>query len=108
MANRHFGAQSAHTAEWAEPMAQPWVFPRSHGIASRASRAGLKQRIYGKLVDQLDLARVGELEGDVLRREIRLAVEQLCDREATLLSRAERERLVKEVLDETFGVDPRG
>ena len=33
----------------------------------------LKRRIHGKLVDKLDLARVGELEGDVLRREIRRA-----------------------------------
>ncbi|MHC4400364.1 MAG: CpaF family protein, partial [Planctomycetota bacterium] len=32
----------------------------------------LKQRIHVKLVDKLDLSRVGELEGDVLRREIRL------------------------------------
>ena len=58
----------------------------------------LKQRIHAKLVDKLDLARVGELEGDVLRREIRLVVEHLCDTEDTLLNRSERERLVGEVL----------
>jgi len=63
----------------------------------------LKQRIHSKLVDKLDLSRVGELEGDVLRREIRLVVEHLCDTEDTMLNRAERERLVDEVLDETFG-----
>jgi pilus assembly protein CpaF len=66
----------------------------------------LKQRIHGKLVDKLDLSRVGELEGDVLRREIRLVVEHLCDSEDTLLNRNERERLVSEVLDETFGLGP--
>ena len=66
----------------------------------------LKRRIHGKLVDKLDLARVGELEGDVLRREIRLVVEHLCDTEDTLLNRTERERLVEEVLDETFGLGP--
>ena len=37
----------------------------------------LKRKIHGKLVDKLDLTRVGELEGDVLRREIRLVVEHL-------------------------------
>ena len=36
----------------------------------------LKRRIHGKLVDKLDLNRVGELEGDTLRREIRLVVER--------------------------------
>jgi pilus assembly protein CpaF len=30
----------------------------------------LKQRIHNKLVDKLDLSRVGELEGETLRREI--------------------------------------
>src|SRR5882724_5340166 len=66
----------------------------------------LKRRIHTKLVDKLDLTRVGELEGDVLRREIRLVVEHLCDTEDTLLNRAERERLIEEVLDETFGLGP--
>ena len=66
----------------------------------------LKQRIHGKLVDKLDLSRVGELEGDTLRRDIRLVVEHLCDSEDTLLNRSERERLVNEVLDETFGLGP--
>ncbi len=66
----------------------------------------LKQRIHSKLVDKLDMSRVGELEGDTLRREIRLVVEHLCDTEGALLNRTERERLVDEVLDETFGLGP--
>ncbi|HUT10044.1 MAG TPA: CpaF family protein [Thermoguttaceae bacterium] len=66
----------------------------------------LKQRIHSKLVDKLDLTRVGELEGDKLRHEIRLVVEHLCDTQDTLLNRAERERLISEVLDETFGLGP--
>ena len=66
----------------------------------------LKRRIHSKLVDKLDMSRVGDLAGDVLRREIRLVVEHLCDTEDTLLNRNERERLVDEVLDETFGLGP--
>src|SRR5687767_1247726 len=66
----------------------------------------LKRRIHNKLVDKLDLNRVGELQGDVLRREIRLVVEHLCDTEETFLNRSERERLIEEVLDETFGLGP--
>ena len=42
----------------------------------------------------------------MLRREIRLVVEHLCDTEDTLLNRAERDRLIEEVLDETFGFGP--
>ena len=66
----------------------------------------LKRLIHGKLVDKLDLSRLGELEGDTLRREIRLVVEHLCDTENPLLNRSERERLIEEVLDETFGFGP--
>ena len=66
----------------------------------------LKRLIHSKLVDKLDLTKLGELEGDTLRREIRLVVEHLCDTENPLLNRAERERLIEEVLDETFGFGP--
>lgn len=66
----------------------------------------LKTLIHGKLVDKLDLTRLGDLEGDTLRREIRLVVEHLCDTENPLLNRSERERLIEEVLDETFGFGP--
>ncbi|MBM3998618.1 MAG: CpaF family protein [Planctomycetes bacterium] len=66
----------------------------------------LKRKIHGKLVDKLNLSKVGELEGDKLRREIRLVVEHLCDTEDTLLNRNERDRLIEEVLDETFGLGP--
>ena len=66
----------------------------------------LKQRIHHKLIGKLDLSRVGELQGDVLKREIRGVVEMLCDGENNLLNRNERDRLVEEVLDETFGLGP--
>ena len=63
----------------------------------------LKQKIHGQLVEKLDLNRVGELQGDVLRKEIRLVVEHLTDTVDVMLNRTERDRLVEEVLDETFG-----
>ncbi|VAX38172.1 Type II/IV secretion system ATP hydrolase TadA/VirB11/CpaF, TadA subfamily [hydrothermal vent metagenome] len=66
----------------------------------------LKMLIHSKLVDKLDLSRLGDLDGDTLRREIRLVVEHLCDTENPLLNRSERERLIEEVLDETFGFGP--
>ena len=66
----------------------------------------LKRLIHGKLVDKLDMNRLGELQGDSLRREIRMVVEHLCDTENPLLNRSERERLIEEVLDETFGFGP--
>jgi pilus assembly protein CpaF len=73
---------------------------------SNKSFEELKRLIHGKLVDKLDLSRVSDLEGDTLRKEIRLVVERLCDTENPLLNRMERERLIDEVLDETFGFGP--
>ncbi|EMI17713.1 type II/IV secretion system protein, TadA subfamily protein [Rhodopirellula maiorica SM1] len=66
----------------------------------------IKRRIHGKLVDKLDLSRVGELKGETLTREIRLVVEHLCDAEDTLLNRQERDRIIDEVLDEVLGLGP--
>jgi pilus assembly protein CpaF len=79
---------------------------RSADAAKAEEFDQLKRKIHNKLVDKLDLNRVGELQGDVLRREIRLVVEHLCDTEETFLNRSERERLIEEVLDETFGLGP--
>src|SRR3954466_4316126 len=91
----------------AMPPAKPIAPLNRPGEKTSASEfESLKRRIHTKLVDKLDLTRVGELEGDVLRREIRLVVEHLCDTEDHLLNRSEREKVVDEVLDETFGLGP--
>ncbi len=89
-------------------MAAPSLTPSrsNRGAASEQDFEALKRLIHGKLVEKLDLSRLGDLEGDTLRREIRLVVEHLCDTENPLLNRSERERLIEEVLDETFGYGP--
>ncbi len=88
-------------------MAVTPALPRGRRIeSSKEEFEQLKRLIHGKLVDKLDLSRLGDLEGDTLRREIRLVVEHLCDTENPLLNRSERERLIEEVLDETFGFGP--
>jgi pilus assembly protein CpaF len=66
----------------------------------------IKRRLHSKLVDKLDLSRVGDLKGDAFRREIRMVVEHLCDCENNLLNRAERDRIVAEVMDEILGLGP--
>jgi pilus assembly protein CpaF len=79
-------------------------------VRSEQSRQGefenIKRRIHQRLVDKLDLSRVGDLKGESFRREIRMVVEQLCDSENSYLNRTERDRLVEEVLDETLGLGP--
>lgn len=65
----------------------------------------LKMRLHRKLIDQLDLARmVGD--DDTLRAQVKEMVGRLADQEDTLLNYNEKQRLVNEVLDETFGLGP--
>ena len=66
----------------------------------------LKRHIHLKLVDQLDLSKVGEMDQSALRAEIKGLVEHLCDVENPLLNRQDRQNLVNEILDETFGFGP--
>ncbi len=66
----------------------------------------LKRHIHTRLVDRLDMNRVSEIDPKLLRHEIRGVVEQLCDTENPLLNRNERQRLINEILDETFGFGP--
>ncbi len=81
--------------------------PKNTQEQSKADEFDLvKRRIHNKLVDKLDLSRIGDMKGEQLRREIRLVVEHLCDAENTLLNRTERDRIIEEVLDETFGLGP--
>jgi pilus assembly protein CpaF len=73
---------------------------------AQAQYEALKRHIHMRLVDRLDMNRIAEIDPKTLRAEIRGVVEQLCDTENPLLNRNERQRLVNEVLDETFGFGP--
>jgi pilus assembly protein CpaF len=66
----------------------------------------LKRTIHMRLIDRLDMNRIAEIDPKTLRNEIRGVVEVLCDTENPLLNRNERQRLVNEILDETFGFGP--
>ena len=54
----------------------------------------------------MDLSAIGSMSEDELREEVRRGAEQLCRQSNDLLSLSERERLIGEVLDETFGIGP--
>jgi pilus assembly protein CpaF len=80
--------------------------PRSSEQSKQEEFESIKRRMHQRLVDKLDLSRVGDLKGDSFRREIRMVVEHLCDSENTFLNRSERDKIVEEVLDETLGLGP--
>jgi pilus assembly protein CpaF len=66
----------------------------------------LKRELHEQLITKLDLSAIGRISEDELRLEVRRAAEELCRLGSDLLSLNEQERLVNEVLDETFGFGP--
>jgi pilus assembly protein CpaF len=65
-----------------------------------------KAQLHQRLVMGMDLTALSSLNREQLRQEVRRVADELCQRSTNLLSRDERERLVHEVLDETFGLGP--
>ena len=66
----------------------------------------IKSEIHRQLIAGMDLSAVGTMREEDLRLEARRAAEELCRMRADLLNQHERDRLVSEVLDETFGLGP--
>ena len=65
-----------------------------------------KRELHQQLITGMNLATLGSLDEEQLRLEVRQAAEELARRSSDLLNLSERERLVTEVLDETFGLGP--
>lgn len=66
----------------------------------------VKNEIHRQLIAGMDLSAVGTMREEDLRRETRDAAEHLCNLRSDSLNQHERERLINEVLDETFGLGP--
>jgi pilus assembly protein CpaF len=65
-----------------------------------------KKELHKQLIAGMNLAVLGSMSEDELRQEVRQAAEELCRHSSDLLSLNDRERLVNEVMDETFGLGP--
>jgi pilus assembly protein CpaF len=65
-----------------------------------------KRDLHRQLITNMDLGAIGTMNEEELRVEVRRAAEDLCRQSADLLNLSERERLVNEVIDETFGLGP--
>jgi pilus assembly protein CpaF len=66
----------------------------------------VKADLHRKILDRLDLEKLGRASGDAARDEVLLLIRNTVNSEAVPLSFAERERLAREILDEIFGLGP--
>jgi pilus assembly protein CpaF len=82
--------------------------PSANGASSTSQERFLhfKKQLHEQLITGMDLAAIGTMNEEELRVEVRRVAEDLCRHSADLLNLSERERLVNEVLDETFGLGP--
>src|ERR1700684_939304 len=66
----------------------------------------VKADLHRKILDRLDLEKLGKSAGDSARDEVLIVIRNAVNSEAVPLSFAERERLSREILDEIFGLGP--
>ena len=66
----------------------------------------VKADLHRKILDRLDLEKLGRTPNDAAREEVLLLIRNTVNSEAVPLSFAERERLSREILDEIFGLGP--
>jgi pilus assembly protein CpaF len=66
----------------------------------------IKADLHRKILDRLDLEKLGKTSGDSARDEVLVIIRSVVSAEAVPLSFAERERLAREILDEIFGLGP--
>ncbi len=72
----------------------------------RADYQQVKSDLHRKILDRLDLEKLGKTSGDSARDEVLVIIRTAVNSEVVPLSFAERERLSREILDEIFGLGP--
>jgi len=72
----------------------------------RADYQQVKSDLHRKILDRLDLEKLGKASGDSARDEVLIIIRNAVNSEVVPLSFAERERLSREILDEIFGLGP--
>src|ERR1700721_3257835 len=73
---------------------------------ARTDFVAVKAAIHRKLIQKLNLDRLGEIKREDVRREVSQILESLVVGESAPMNLQERERLSQEVLDEVFGLGP--
>src|SRR5262250_994161 len=72
----------------------------------RSEYQQVKADLHRKILDRLDLEKLGRTSGDSARDEVLVVIRNAVNSEVVPLSFAERERLSREILDEIFGLGP--
>ena len=66
----------------------------------------LKSRVHNRLFDALDLAKLSKVSEERIRQDVAIATARILEEEKVLLTLDERDRFVREIQDEVFGLGP--
>jgi len=66
----------------------------------------LKEKVHRRLLDRLDLTKLDTISREELRLQVREVVEGILAGEVSPIAGFNRERLIEEILNETFGLGP--
>ena len=73
-------------------------------VFERSEYQQVKADLHRKILDRLDLEKLGRSTGDSAREEVLVLIRSSVNSEAVPLSFAEREQLSREILDEIFEI----
>jgi len=94
----------------AKPSAAAPVAPGKPNKREASARdtwyAVLKSRVHNALFERLDLSKVGKVTQDQVSEDVVQATRLVLDAEKVLLSLEDRERLIREIQHEVFGLGP--
>jgi pilus assembly protein CpaF len=89
------------------PLAAPAISPAAPQQSERqAYLQQMKVRIHQQLVTRLDMQNLRTLPPATVREEVRFLMKEICQSEKGLISSSDQERLMDDVMDETFGLGP--
>jgi pilus assembly protein CpaF len=66
----------------------------------------LRTKLHNKVLNEIDLESLTRLGEDAAREQISQLIRDMLKRESTPLAQTEREQIVREILDEVFGLGP--
>jgi pilus assembly protein CpaF len=78
----------------------------AYPITERADYQQVKGDLHRRILDRLDLEKLGRASNGEAREEVLVLVRNMISAEPMPLSATERERLAREILDEIFGLGP--
>ena len=82
-----------------------WSAPHSIGVSAKAYQQ-LKTALHRELLTQIDLEKLTSLEDVKAKAQVQEVIQSLIAKQDTPLSTSERDRLLREVLHEVFGLGP--